>query len=234
MNIFLILGITAVISTIAVQKSTLKYEIPFVLGITVLLGGLGYFDGSVSLLDGVILWAFMILYLVYLFRMAKLGKAEVEEIESDSDDKVWKLLIYIVIGMACIIFGSDLTVDAATGIARTFGMSERLIGLTLVALGTSLPELITSVTAAMKGKSDIAVGNIVGSNIFNILFVIGTTSLITTVPYVSAFGTDTLFAMAACVILWLACIKNKKLSRSGGIVLLLCLAVYMVQLIAFA
>lgn len=231
LNILLILGITAVLTTVPVQVSTIRYEIPFMILITILLFGVGYFDGTVGRTDGVILWAGMILYLLYLLRMAKKGQASVEEVESDGSDKVWKMLLLLVIGGVCIVWGSDITVDAATALARIFGMSERLIGLTIIAFGTSLPELITSVTAALKKKADIAVGNIVGSNIFNILFVIGTTALITDVPYQPDFLVDSIVCIAVAVLLLLCVIRNKKLQRPAGIVMLCGLAGYMVYLI---
>lgn len=231
LNILLILGITAVLTTVPVQVSTIRYEIPFMILITILLFGVGYFDGTVGRADGVILWAGMILYLLYLLRMAKKGQASVEEVESDGSDKVWKMLLLLVIGGVCIVWGSNITVDAATALARIFGMSERLIGLTIIAFGTSLPELITSVTAALKKKADIAVGNIVGSNIFNILFVIGTTALITDVTYQPDFLVDSIVCIAVAVLLLLCVIRNKKLQRPAGIVMLCGLAGYMVYLI---
>lgn len=130
-----------------------------------------------------------------------------------------------------IVLGSDMVVDAASELARIFGMSERLIGLTIVAFGTSLPELVTSVTAAVKGKADIAVGNIVGSNIFNILFVVGTSALITPVVYTANFLADSIVCIATVILLWLCVIKNRKLGRVGGAVMLICYAGYFVYLV---
>ena len=144
---------------------------------------------------------------------------------------VWKLLLLVVIGIGLIMWGSDLAVDAATEIARTIGMSERFIGLTIVALGTSLPELVTSVSAAVKGKADIAIGNIVGSNIFNILFVVGTTALITPVVFEQKFVVDLLISAAAGVLLWACVFRDKKLSRTGGVLMLIGYAAYFVYLI---
>ena len=176
LNVLLILGITAVIVTIPVQLSTIKYEIPFMIIITCLLAGIGYFKGHLGRIDGILLWFFMILYFVYLIVMARKGQISVgvEEGEIKVNENMFMLLVLLAIGIIAIVAGSNIAVDAATALARIFGMNERLIGLTIVAFGTSLPELITSITAAMKKKADIAVGNIVGSNIFNILFVIGT------------------------------------------------------------
>ena len=126
--------------------------------------------------------------------------------------------------------GSDFAVSGASAIARFFGMSERFIGLTIVAFGTSLPELVTSVTAAKKGNAGIAIGNIVGSNIFNILFVIGTTALICTVPFESKFIIDTIIAIASGAVLWLGTYKNRELRKPCGIVMLLGYAAYFIYL----
>lgn len=232
MNILVILGLTAVICVIPVQKSTVKYEIPFMIGVTVILAVIGLSDNTVSRLDGCILWAFMIVYLLYLLRMAKKGQPAGEEIpEAGKSDKLWKMLLMVVVGGAMIVFGSDVTVNAATALAKIFGMSERLIGLTIVAFGTSLPELVTSVTAALKGKTDIAVGNIVGSNIFNILFVAGSAALITPVVYDSGFLIDSIAAIAAAVLLLLCVIRKQKMGRLAGVVMLVGYAAYFVYLI---
>lgn len=231
LNVLLILGLTAVITPVAVQKSTIKYEIPYVVVVSAVLMGIGYADGVVGRLDGVILWILFIMYLLYLLKMAKSGADVIEEIPGDGKPMpVWKMLVMIVAGAAMIVLGSNLAVDAASGLARIFGMSERLIGLTIVAFGTSLPELVTSVTAAIKGKADIAVGNIVGSNIFNILFVVGTSALITPVVYASSFLVDSIAAIAVGIILWLLVFRKQKLNRLGGAILLVCYAGYFVYL----
>ncbi len=238
LNVLIILGLTSVICAIPVQKSTVYIEIPFTIGVTALLFLLGIWDNRVGRLDGVVLWVFMILYLLYLLRMAKKGQP-MEEIGDGREEPLWKLLLMIVAGVAMIVLGSDFAVDAATALAKIFGMSDRFIGLTIVALGTSLPELVTSVTAGVKGKPDIAVGNIVGSNIFNILFVVGTTALITPVPYrltaaaagEQVFLVDSLVAVAAMVLLFLCVIRTKKLTRIGGASLLLGYAAYFVYLL---
>ncbi len=231
LNVLVILGLTAVVRTISVQKSTVYYEIPFVIFVTVLLAVLGLWDNQVSRVEGVILWVFLIVYMLYLLRMAKSGAAVTEAPEEDKKESLIKLLVMVVVGIVMIAWGSDVTVDAATEIATFFGMSQRFIGLTIVALGTSLPELVTSVTAAIKGKADIAVGNIVGSNIFNILFVVGTTALITPVTYASGFMVDSIVATAAVVLLLICVCRDRKLSRAGGIIMLLGYTAYFVYLI---
>lgn len=231
LNVLLILGITAVIKPIAVQKSTVRYEIPFVILVSALLFGIGYADNTVGRSEGMILWGLMFCYLGYLLEMSKKGVPLLEENpREDKSMPVWKMLVLIVLGGVMIVAGSDVAVDAATELARIFGMSERLIGLTIVAFGTSLPELVTSVTAAIKGKADIAVGNIVGSNIFNILFVVGTSALITPVAYAPAFLLDSVVCIAAAVLLWLCVFKNKQLGRAGGVIMLLGYGGYFVYL----
>jgi cation:H+ antiporter len=232
MNVLLILGLTSIITPLAVQKSTIKYEIPFVILITAVFGFLGLSDNTLGIFDGIILWVLFIAYLAYLFIMAKKGKAQQEEEEEKPKESLPQLLIFGAIGIALVIVGSNITVDAATSLARIFGMSERFIGLTIVAFGTSLPELVTSVTAGLKKKADIAVGNIVGSNIFNILFVIGTSALITPVAYQSEFLIDTIVCILTVVLL-LVCVLNKsqKLKRWGGIIMLLCYAGYFAYLV---
>lgn len=231
MNVLLILGLTAVIKAIPVQGSTVKYEIPFAFGVTVVLVALGLTDKQVGRLDGVILWALFFVYMIYLLKMAKNGQPPEEVPEAKQGDKVWRMVLMVVVGAAMIVFGSDVTVNAATKLAAMFGMDERLIGLTIVAFGTSLPELVTSVTAALKGKPDIAVGNIVGSNIFNILFVVGTTALIIPVNYAASFLVDSIAAIAAMVLLFGCVVRRHRLGRLGGGIMLAGYAAYFVYLL---
>ena len=223
LNILIILGISAVLATMAIQKSTFCYEIPFMIFVTVVLIALGMTGEYVTRVEGIILWVLFIVYLLYLFRLAKQGNEE----EHTEDRPIWKLLIFMILGGVLVVWGSDVTVDSATAIAKVIGLSERFIGLTIVALGTSLPELVTSVIAAKKGNADIAIGNIVGSNIFNILFVIGTASIIAPVMYQPVFLVDGIIAVLAGVLLWISVAKTKSLRRPWGIVMLLCYAVYL-------
>lgn len=217
LNVLVILGLAASLTTISVAKSTIFREIPFMIFTTALLLVLGL-DGTITLMDGVILWVAFMFYLGYLFRMAKNGEGEVEEINGDRP--LWKSAIWSVIGLVLIIAGSNVAVEAATTIARSLGLSERLIGLTIVALGTSLPELFTSVSAAKRGNADIAIGNIVGSNIFNILFVVGTSALVTPIPFATAFRVDTMIAIGTAVLLMVCCLHRSRLSRKSGFTLL--------------
>ena len=228
LNVLVILGITSVIVSVAVAPSTVRIEIPYMLVITLLLLVLGFSGNKIVFWEGVILWAAFLLYLGYLFYMAKKNRQVEEETEKKP---LWKLLLYTVLGLVFVVWGSDVTVNAATASAKAVGMSERFIGLTIVALGTSLPELFTSVSAALKGKADIAIGNIVGSNIFNILFVVGTTALITPVVFESGFVIDTLIAGGAGVLLWLCVCREHKLKRMGGVMMLVGYAAYFCYLI---
>lgn len=223
LNILIILGISAVLATMAIQKSTFCYEIPFMIFVTVVLIALGMTGEYVTRVEGVILWILFIVYLLYLFRLAKQGSEE----EHSEDRPIWKLLIFMILGGVLVVWGSDVTVDSATEIAKVIGLSERFIGLTIVALGTSLPELVTSVIAAKKGNADIAIGNIVGSNIFNILFVIGTASIIAPVMYQPVFLVDGIIAVLAGVLLWVSVAKTKSLRKPWGIIMLLCYAGYL-------
>ena len=229
LNILIILGITGVIATVAVQKSTLFVEIPFMLFVTVVLIFLGLSGNELTFVEGIIFWVLFIVYLIYLYVLAKKGTDE----EKTEDRAVWKLILFILIGGAVVVWGANISVNAATAIAQAIGISEKFIGLTIVALGTSLPELVASVTAARKGNADIAIGNIVGSNIFNILFVLGTSALIVPVPYEASFLFDGIIAIAAGVILWLATIRKKSLGRVWGIIMLLCYAAYVAYLLMF-
>lgn len=228
LNILIILGITAVITNVTIQRSTLHYEIPFMLAVTALLLGFGITGGRITFMEGVIFWLFFLAYLGYLFVMAR--KENAEEEGAVKDFPVWKCLLLMVLGGILVVKGSDFAVSGASAIARYFGMSERFIGLTIVALGTSLPELVTSVTAARRGNAGIAIGNIVGSNIFNILFVIGTAALICPVPFERKFIADTVIAIGAGVVLWLGTFRNRELRKPCGIVMLLCYAAYFAYL----
>ncbi len=231
LNILIILGITAVVTKVAVSKSTIWIEIPFMIAVTAILALMGFTDESINLVEGIMLWVLFIVYLVYMLYMAKKGKAAATEQDEHLSDKPFAVMVVMaVVGCVIVVWGSDITVDAATKLAKMAGISQRFIGLTIVALGTSLPELVTSVTAAIKKNADIAIGNIVGSNIFNILFVLGTTALITPVPYRPGFIIDTVIAILAGVLLWAAVVKTNHLNRVSGSIMLLSYAGYFTYL----
>lgn len=227
MNILLIIGVTALILPLKIQKNTFRYELPFVILVTCVLLIVGYVGNSINLIDGIILWALFLIFFVYLFKLTKSGEAVIDEVaQAEQNESLLKMLVMTVLGLAAIVYGSDVTINSATALAKIFGLSDRFIGLTIVAFGTSLPELITCITAALKGKDDIAIGNIVGSNIFNILFVIGTTGLITTVPFEDTFILDSVIAIIAAIILFVCTIRKKQVSRFSGAIMLACYAVY--------
>lgn len=228
LNILIILGVTSAIRTLAVAKSTVRVEIPYMIFITVVLLFAGISQGVVSRGEGVLLWILFLIYLGYLLYMAMSGRTET--VEEQEAVPLWRMAVSAGIGLFLVVAGSDVTVDAASGIAELMGMSERFIGLTIVALGTSLPELFTSVSAALKGKADIAIGNIVGSNIFNVLFVVGTTAIITPVPFQPGFRIDTLVAAGAALLLFLSVLRRQKLTRGAGILMLASYAGYFIWL----
>ena len=237
LNVLLVLGVTALVKPIAVGESTRKIEIPFLIFISAIF--LIFSNKQyVTRLEGLALWALFILYLAYTIRVAlkaqKEGGQEQAETEAETGKKkqpAWKLVIFIIVGIAMIVGGSNLSVDAASEIALLLGVSKRLIALTVVAFGTSLPELVTSVMAARKGNSDIAIGNIVGSNIFNYLFIIGTTALIIPVPFDPKFRLDAFLVILVESLLLALVSKTKKLTRPGAALMLACYAGYLVYLI---
>ena len=234
LNILIILGLSCVVAPLVVAASTAYIEIPFMIAVTVLLFLLGK-DGEVGFFDGVCLWGAFLAYLAYLFVMAKRDKAgkpeSGEEKPTEKEEPLWKLLLFVVCGAGVIVLGSNIAVDAATAIARMLSLSERFIGLTIVALGTSLPELATSVMASKKGNTDIAIGNIVGSNVFNILFVVGTSALIIPVKYAAQFARDSYVAIYAAVLLFVCCVGKKRLGRLAGVVMLVSYGLYFVSLL---
>lgn len=218
LNILIILGVSSVIFPLIVKKSTLKVDIPIVIGATCVLFALGL-SGKVYFWGGLIMLLGFGLYLTYLFIGAKKNKDEDEtEIK---DMPIWKSIIFVILGIALIIFGSEFAVETATNLAKMAGWSDAFIGLTIVALGTSLPELFTSVMAAIKKNPDIAIGNVVGSNIFNILFILGITSLIIPINFAPSFLIDTAISLGCAVLLLVLSLKVGKLKRWGGAIMLI-------------
>lgn len=244
LNILIILGLCAVITSLAVSKSTMKVDIPVMLGATVLLLVIGV-DGTIVWWEGLIILVAFVSYLAYLFIDAKKNaKKEDNEEKSEPDKKeeeltvpkhekphfLLKSIIFAIIGLAMIILGSHFSVESATYLAEKAGVSDEFIALTVVALGTSLPELFTSVSAAIKKNADIAIGNIVGSNIFNILFIVGISAVITPVEFAPNFIIDTIVALLAGVLLFVCSLKGRKLRRWGGIVMLLSYVAYFIYI----
>lgn len=247
LNILIILGLSAVVTPLAVEASTIRRDLPFLLLVTALLFVQGL-DGMVGTADGIILLLLFAVYMAGLLLWNRAAEACPRQQESQvriaaakasdgeasglQNQKPWPLLLLLTAaGLSMIVAGSSVTVEAASSLARIFGISERFIGLTIVALGTSLPELFTSVTAARKGNADIAIGNIVGSNIFNLLFVIGASALVTPVPYKAVFLSDNVISGAAALLLVVCSLRERKLLRRHGILMLLGYAVYFATLL---
>lgn len=234
MNILLILGVSALICRLPVKKTTFRYEIPFVVFITVALLVLGVIGNSLNRIDGVILALLFATFMVYLMKLSKSGDSSLTDDvpEIDENASIPKMILFVILGIAMIVLGSDFTVSGATKIAEIAGLDDRIIGLTVVAFGTSLPELVTCIQAARKNKVDIAIGNIIGSNIFNILFVVGISALVSPSPinFENSFIVDSIVAIAAAALLWLLTLKNKQVSRIGGVIMLVCYAGYFTYL----
>lgn len=224
LNILVILGVSALITSLAVSKDVLRINLPIVTGASVLLLLLGY-DGVISTLDALVIFICFVSFLIYMIISARRSNQAGDEIKEMS---VLKSLIFALGGLVLIVLGSRFTVDSATKIASALGVDDRIIGLTVVALGTSLPELFTSVMASRKGNADIAIGNVVGSNIFNILFIVGLSGLIIPVPFAKEFVFDALVGIASCILLFGLSVKKGKLGRIGGIILLLSYVAYFV------
>ncbi|WP_329905447.1 calcium/sodium antiporter [Porphyromonas pogonae] len=238
-NIFMILGITAMITPLKISISTVKVEIPLVILASVVLFVMamditisGQTMNILSRGDGIVLLAFFIIFLAYTFAISKKQKpSSKEEDQEFSDIKVyatWLSILMFLGGLGALIFGGDAFVKGASGIALSFGVSQSLIGLTIVAMGTSLPELATSIAAALKKQPDIAVGNVVGSNIFNIFFILGVSSTITPIRPSGIGMIDYIVLMISAVMLCIFALffGKKTITRGEGLVLTLCMIAY--------
>lgn len=227
LNICLILGLVACFSAVPVKKQTIKIDIPFLIILETILLVLGFIGGSLSGLDGVILCVLFIGFTLYIIKSSKGQPAE--EIEA-KDLKVWQVILYLVGGCVAIKFGGDFIVDSATTIAKQFGMSDNLIGLTIVALGTSLPELVTSVVAARKGQIDLALGNVIGSDIFNILLALMLSSIVSPLTYTFENIVDNIVAILIAIFTFIFACTDKQIKRLEGVSLLLIYVVYAVYI----
>ena len=235
MNVLVILGVTSVITTLTVKAATVKVDIPVMIGATLLMLLWGVIGGTLNKVTGIVFLLGLATYIGYLIWYAKTTDAS-DEGEGIKDLKLWMIPLFILGGLGAIVLGSKLAVMGASNLAKVFGVSDRLIGLTIVALGTSLPELITSITAARKGNADIAIGNIVGSNIFNILFILGITSVLIDLPFRARganFLIDGIIALIVAVLLLVLVFREKKLGRGEGILMLLGYAAYFTYLLLF-
>ena len=237
-NLLLILGVSAIVRTIAFKRETRLIEMPICLGVSIIFMILCNIGQDVTRVDAGILVVLFTMFIIYTIVMSKKGE---EFDKEDNEEKVVddkptgstiKDIINIIIGIILLKLGGDFTVDNAVNVANFFGLSEKLISVTILAVGTSLPEFVTSVSAAIKGKSDIAIGNILGSNIFNMLLIIGVSALIKPITYNLSYNIDMYIAMIAAFVLFLfAYIPPKnQMSRINGIVYLLIYIIYMITL----
>lgn len=237
-NTLMIVGVTSLFVPIAVSKGTLRYEIPMALLSSVVLLFCaadvmisGEARNVVSRGDGLVLLCFFLIFMSYTFAVARNGDAgEAEEVNVMP---MWRSLLYILAGLAGLVFGGNLFVDGASGIARSFGVSESVIGLTLVAGGTSLPELATSVVAAMKKNPEIAIGNVIGSNLFNVFFVLGASAAITpmNVTGITDFDFIVLVLSSLLLLLFAKFYRVRTVTRLEGALLVLCYVGYTAWLI---
>ena len=245
-NLMFVIGVCSILTSIMVQKATVVRDIPLSLGCALFLlvlgvSGLGDKAGmTLGHADGVI---FLIVFAGYIFTMVRSAmkaraagqKVEIEGVEECDNMKelsYGKSILFLIVGAAAIAFGGDLTVDTASRIAIELGMSQTLVGLTIVSIGTSLPELVTSVVAARKKEVDMAVGNAVGSNIFNILMVLGISSAISPVALIRENIIDIVLLMVFSVMVWIFAGTRKKIERKEGIIMVVVYLVYCAYIIA--
>ena len=221
-NILMVIGIAALLGDLLMEKSVLKKDLPFLIGITLLCVIFIVIGWDISPIEGVILLVILVAYVIHLIRNA--GSSNYVEKPKLS---TVKSIIFIVVGLAGIILGGDLVVDSASSIALAFGMSETLVGLTIVAIGTSLPELVTSLTALRKGENQLVIGNVIGSNIFNILFVLGASSAISRIPIDPSMLIDVLFMVGVTILCFIIGKTQEKYDKKEGIILVVLFIAYM-------
>ena len=235
MNTLLIVGVTAMVAPMAIARSTVAKDIPFTVVASLLLivlaldtfASLSIAGNSISRLDGFILLGGFTLFLAYTLRMARKGGVEpAADQPAAKAANPWVSALWIVVGLACLVFGSDLFVDAASFVARQLNVSDSIIGLTIVAGGTSLPELATSVVAARKGRSAMAIGNVIGSNVFNILAILGLTAVICPMQIGGITIVDLFTMLLSMLIVWLFCYTKLTVARWEGALLTLAYIAY--------
>ena len=224
-NMLMVIGIAALLSNLLMEKSVLEKDLPFLVGITILWAVFIVIGWNISQIEGIILLVILLAYIIYLVRSARKSKdADVVEKPKLS---LPKSIIFILVGIVGIVLGGDLVVNSASDIAIALGMSEALVGLTIVAIGTSLPELVTSITALKKGENQLVIGNVIGSNIFNILFVLGASSAISAIPLDSSLLIDVLFMVAVTILCYIFGKTQDKYDKKEGIILIALFVVYM-------
>ncbi len=248
-NILAILGVTALVSPIAIKKSVMSNEIPMLLLSSLILLIMGYsslLDGTatdtITRTEGIFLLIFFLLFMRYTFASARRHKTEIGNDPSEADGErlakmpVLKSIVFIAAGLAGLIFGGDKFVDGATGIAHLMGVSDAIIGLTIVSIGTSLPELATSVVAALKKENGLAIGNVIGSNIFNVLLVLGSAATVKPLQFGGVTHTDLWVLMGASLLFWICgwFFRRHLITRAEGALMLACYIGYMVYLVISA
>ena len=231
MNTLVILGLVALFHEIPVTRRTLHREIPLVCLATGLLMVLCTADGVFGRADALLFLAILVVYLIHLARGAREKGMDAPVAAATTDTPVWRLALRGTTGAAAIAWGADLALDGASAVALALGMSERMCALTVVALGTSLPELVTSLTAARKGQADLAVGNVVGSSILNLLFVLGLSGTITPITSSPELMLDATVALAATALVWALAYRSRSLGRKGGLTLLAGYGIYLAHLV---
>ena len=224
-NMLMVIGIAALLSNLLMEKSVLKKDLPFLVAITLLFAIFIFIGWDITNLEGIILLIILAGYIIYLIRGSKKSK-NANDVEA-AKFTLPKSIILIIIGLAGIIIGGDLVVDSASAIAIALGMSETLVGLTIVAIGTSLPELVTSITALKKGENQLVIGNVIGSNIFNILFVLGASSAISRIPLDSSMLIDVVFMMGVTILCFIFGKTQDKYDKKEGVILIALFIAYM-------
>lgn len=237
-NFLAVLGVVAIIKPIKVQKSTIMKEFPFAILATIVLSILshdikfqGYSQNSITRADGLMLLSLFGIFMYYLIEMALTSKEEMDIDKAKESIPISKSIIMSILGIVGIIIGGQFVVNSSSDIAINFGMSESLVGLTIVSIGTSLPEFVTSVVAAKKGESDIAIGNVIGSNIFNVLFVLGSSSIISDIKVHEAVFTDMMFMIIITIVTFIFAATSQKIDKKEGVILIISYILYMIFII---
>ena len=225
-NILMVIGISALLGELLMEKDVLNKDLPFLVGITVLFAAFIIIGWNVSQIEGIILLVILIAYVAHLIKSAK--KSDNANVVEKPKFTLPYSILFIIIGLAGIVIGGDLVVNSASDIAIAFGMSETLVGLTIVAIGTSLPELVTSLTALKKGENQLVIGNVIGSNIFNILFVLGASSAITAISLDSSMLIDVTFMVFVTVLCFIFGKTQDKFDRKEGAILVALFIAYMI------
>lgn len=228
-NTLLIVGVSALVAPMSIMKTTVRKDIPFALVASALLL-IMCLDGDISRIDAAILFVMFLIFMYITLRGAKVQGTDVEEKEKKSM-ATWLSVVWILVGLACLIGGSNLFVDGATAVATKLGVSEAVIGLTIVAGGTSLPELATSVVSARKGNSGIAIGNVLGSNVFNILAILGLTGVISPMTLKGITMTDLSMMVISIILIWLFSFTKYKIERWEGAILTVVFVGYIYSLL---